>query len=258
MLKPASIRHDAPSSAIQQHARKEIKRISIGDIYMVRLRLRRVGRKKQPSYRLVAADKESPRDGRFLEVVGFYNPRTEPSTITLKEDRIYHWLSQGAQPSDAADRLFSQMGLWERYKRFKAGEKIDKLLSEAAEVEASRNVSPKTRFDKPVAPVDLKKPAPAPKAKPKAAVKAEAPVAEKPKPKAKVKAKAKTEAKAKTKTKAKTKAKAKTETKAKTKAKAKTETKAKTKTKTKAKAKTKTKAKTKAKTKSAKKTDDKK
>ena len=95
---------------------------------MVRLRLRRVGRKKQPSYRLVAADRESPRDGRFLEVVGFYNPRTKPSTIKLKEDRIYHWLSKGAQPSNAADRLFKQMGLWDRYERFKSGEEVEKLL----------------------------------------------------------------------------------------------------------------------------------
>ena len=68
---------------------------------MVRIRLRRVGAKKQPSYRVVAADSETPRDGRFLEVVGFYNPRTEPATIQLDEARIYDWLSKGAQPSDS-------------------------------------------------------------------------------------------------------------------------------------------------------------
>ena len=89
---------------------------------MVRLRLRRIGAKKQPSYRVVAADKESPRDGRFLEALGHYNPRTEPSTITLKEDRIFHWLSVGAQPSEAVERLFKQMGTDERYSRFKDGE----------------------------------------------------------------------------------------------------------------------------------------
>ena len=114
---------------------------------MVRLRLRRVGRKKQPSYRVVAAEKESPRDGRFLEVVGFYNPRTEPSTITLKEDRIYEWLKNGAQPSDAVEALFRQMGTRDRYERFKAGEDVENLLEEYQVVEESRNVTTKTRID---------------------------------------------------------------------------------------------------------------
>ena len=129
---------------------------------MVRLRLRRVGRKKQPSYRVVAAEKEAPRDGRFLEVVGFYNPRTEPSTITLKEDRVFDWLSKGAQPSDAVESIFRQMGTRDRFERFKAGEAIETLLEEYQVVEDSRNVTAKTRTD------DVKK-------KP---AKAEAPVAE--------------------------------------------------------------------------------
>ena len=114
---------------------------------MVRLRLRRIGAKKQPSYRVVAADKESPRDGRFLEALGHYNPRTEPATITLKEDRIFHWLSVGAQPSEAVERLFNQMGTDERYARFKDGEDIEKLMDEYAEVEAARNVDSRTRRD---------------------------------------------------------------------------------------------------------------
>ncbi len=114
---------------------------------MVRLRLRRVGAKKQPSYRIVAADKESPRDGRFLEIVGFYNPRTEPVTIQLKEDRIYRWLSNGAQPSEAVERLLKQSGAWERYQRFKAGEAIETLMEEAAAAAAARNINPKTRRD---------------------------------------------------------------------------------------------------------------
>ncbi|MBM3143363.1 MAG: 30S ribosomal protein S16 [Chloroflexi bacterium] len=114
---------------------------------MVRLRLRRVGAKKQPSYRVVAAEKESPRDGRFLEVLGFYNPRTKPSTIQLGEDRVYHWLSEGAQPSDAVRRLFDQVGLWNRYQRFKDGEDIEKLLEEAAAAEEARGADPRTRRD---------------------------------------------------------------------------------------------------------------
>ena len=114
---------------------------------MVRLRLRRIGAKKQPSYRVVAADKESPRDGRFLEALGHYNPRTEPATIILQEDRIFHWLSVGAQPSEAVERLLKQMGTDERYARFKAGEDLEKLMKEYAEVEATRNVDPRTRRD---------------------------------------------------------------------------------------------------------------
>ena len=114
---------------------------------MVRLRLRRVGAKKQPSYRVVAIDKESPRDGRALDVVGFYNPRTEPATIELDEARVYHWLSVGAQPSEAVERLLKKMGTYERYERFKAGEDVDTLVEEYAQAEAARNVDPRTRRD---------------------------------------------------------------------------------------------------------------
>ena len=117
---------------------------------MVRLRLRRIGAKKQPSYRVVAADKESPRDGRFLEILGHYNPRTEPSTITLKEDRVFHWLSVGAQPSEAVARLFKQMGTDERYARFKDGEDIEVLMEEYTKVETARNIDTRTRRDESV------------------------------------------------------------------------------------------------------------
>jgi small subunit ribosomal protein S16 len=114
---------------------------------MVRIRLRRVGAKGQPSYRLVAADKESPRDGRFLEILGHYNPRTEPATIHLKEDRIYDWMSKGAQPSESVKKLFRTTGLTERYERFKKGEDLEILLDEAAAAEAAREVNPKTSVD---------------------------------------------------------------------------------------------------------------
>ena len=116
---------------------------------MVRIRLRRVGAPKQPSYRVVAADKEAPRDGRFLEVLGHYNPRTEPSTIQLKEDRIFHWLSVGAQPSDPVVKLFDQMGTMERFERDKAGEDVEKLMEEAVAAEEARNVDPRTRRETP-------------------------------------------------------------------------------------------------------------
>ncbi len=116
---------------------------------MVRLRLRRVGAKKQPSYRVVAADKESPRDGRFIENLGFYNPRTEPATIQLKEERIYDWMSKGAQMSDAAEKVFRSAGLLERYERFKQGEPVEDLAQEAKAAEAARNINPKTQRQAP-------------------------------------------------------------------------------------------------------------
>jgi len=123
---------------------------------MVRIRLRRVGAKGQPSYRLVAADKEAPRDGAFLEILGFYNPRTEPATIQLNEERIYDWISKGAQPSESAMQVMNSAGLLERYERFKKGEALETLLAEAAAAAEARNVNPKTRLD---TPAKKKKPA---------------------------------------------------------------------------------------------------
>jgi small subunit ribosomal protein S16 len=81
----------------------------------VKLRLTRVGSKKNPVYRIVAADSRSPRDGKFIEIIGRYNPQTDPSTIELDEDKIRDWLSKGAQPSQTVQRLlkaknFSQSG----------------------------------------------------------------------------------------------------------------------------------------------------
>ena len=111
---------------------------------MVRIRLRRVGLRNQPSYRIIAADKEKSRDGRFLEIIGFYNPRTEPSTIELKEDRIFSWLSQGAQPSDSVAQIFKQVGLMDRFAKFKAGESAETLAEEAKKAAVQRVVSPKT------------------------------------------------------------------------------------------------------------------
>ena len=111
---------------------------------MVRIRLRRVGSRNQASYRVVVADKESPRDGRFIENVGHYNPRTEPSTIVLKDDRIFYWLGVGAQPSEAVDGLFKQTQLWERYERLKAGEELEVLVEEAEKVYQTRGTDPRT------------------------------------------------------------------------------------------------------------------
>ncbi len=111
---------------------------------MVRIRLRRVGPRNQASYRVIVADKESPRDGRFIENVGHYNPRTHPSTIVLNDERIIYWLGVGAQPTEAVDGLFKQVGLWERYERFKAGEDLEALVAEAEKIYKTRVSDPRT------------------------------------------------------------------------------------------------------------------
>ncbi|MDP8910929.1 MAG: 30S ribosomal protein S16 [Actinomycetota bacterium] len=77
----------------------------------VRMRLTRVGSKKNPIYRVVVADSRAPRDGRFIEIVGRYNPQTNPSMIDLDEDKVRDWLGKGAQPSEAVERLLKVSGL---------------------------------------------------------------------------------------------------------------------------------------------------
>jgi small subunit ribosomal protein S16 len=118
---------------------------------MVRIRLRRVGLKKQPSYRIVVADRESPRDGRYIEIIGFYNPRTEPITMEIKEDRALYWLSVGAQPSEPVARILDKTGTKGRLERLRKGEAMDVLVVEAAAQKAALPPqSPKTRRAAPV------------------------------------------------------------------------------------------------------------
>ena len=81
---------------------------------MVKIRLRRMGAKKQPTYRFVVSDARSPRDGRFIEILGHYNPRTEPKTVVIDEAKTKEWLAKGAQPSDPVRRLLAEIGLVER------------------------------------------------------------------------------------------------------------------------------------------------
>ncbi len=96
----------------------------------VRIRLRRTGGKGQASYRIVVADSRSPRDGRFLENVGNYNPRTDPATVEINDERVRHWLAHGAVPSDSVARLLEKKGLIAarklRYNTPKAGKKGEK------------------------------------------------------------------------------------------------------------------------------------
>lgn len=97
---------------------------------MVRIRLRRMGAKKKPFYRVVVADQRSPRDGRFIENIGTYDPMTDPPTIDIKSERAGHWLSVGAQPSEAVARLLAKAGVTDE------DGKLREVGADAAEAEA--------------------------------------------------------------------------------------------------------------------------
>jgi len=136
----------------------------------VKIRLMRVGKKKQPSYRVVVTDSRSPRDGRFIEVIGQYAPRAEPSVVTIDSDRALHWLKVGAQPTEQAGKLLEIAGVWAAYK---------------ADVGKDAVVKPKVKVKakavKPVPePAPVAEPAPAADAAPEVAAAEEAPVAEAP------------------------------------------------------------------------------
>jgi small subunit ribosomal protein S16 len=83
---------------------------------MVKIRLRRVGRKKKPSYRVVVADAWAPRDGAFIEIIGHYNPLTDPPTIVINEEKALKWLRQGAQPTETVVSLLNRVGIMEKFK----------------------------------------------------------------------------------------------------------------------------------------------
>lgn len=87
----------------------------------VKIRVRRMGSKRKPFYRIVVADSRMPRDGRFIEEVGYYNPLTNPDEVKLEEDKIFEWLEKGAQPSDTVRSLLSKAGLMTRYHDAKYG-----------------------------------------------------------------------------------------------------------------------------------------
>ncbi|OEF98569.1 30S ribosomal protein S16 [Desulfuribacillus alkaliarsenatis] len=80
----------------------------------VKIRLKRIGAKKAPFYRVVVSDARSPRDGRFIEEIGTYNPVTQPAQVNVKEDRALYWLQTGAQPSDTVRNLFSKLGIMQK------------------------------------------------------------------------------------------------------------------------------------------------
>ena len=86
---------------------------------MLKLRLRRMGAKKKPSYRLVVADSRSPRDGAFITIVGHYNPMTEPETIAIDEEKALNWLKQGVQPTATVARLLKKQGIMDKFTTIK-------------------------------------------------------------------------------------------------------------------------------------------
>jgi small subunit ribosomal protein S16 len=114
----------------------------------VKLRLRRMGKKKQPIYKIVAADSRSPRDGKFLEAVGFYNPLTNPHTLDLKEDMILYWLNVGAQPSSTVKSLLRQKGITLKKELMSKGLDEEKIKSEIDNWQKIKEASSKKKTEK--------------------------------------------------------------------------------------------------------------
>lgn len=117
----------------------------------VKLRLRRLGKKKQPIYKVVAADSRSPRDGKFIEAIGLYNPLTNPATLDLKVDRALYWLEHGAQPTDTVRNLLSQKGvLLEKHLKQKGAseEKIREEMENFQKLREAKSKTGKTRKKK--------------------------------------------------------------------------------------------------------------
>jgi small subunit ribosomal protein S16 len=117
----------------------------------VRLRLRRVGRKKFPIYKVVAADQRSPRDGRFIEAVGQYEPLRESNNVEFHEDRVLYWLQNGAEPTDTVRSLLQKQGLWMKWSLIKKGADDDKIALAVEKFEsqrAERDKQPKEKASK--------------------------------------------------------------------------------------------------------------
>lgn len=118
---------------------------------MLRIRFRRVGLKGQPTYRIVVTDSRNPRDGRFLEIIGHHNPRTRPSVDVIDDARALHWLSVGAQPSEAVQRLMKRTGTWDRFERLRKGEVMETLVAEAQSAATEQDLNYRTSYPAPAA-----------------------------------------------------------------------------------------------------------
>jgi small subunit ribosomal protein S16 len=117
----------------------------------VKIRLMRVGKKKQPTYRVVVADSRSPRDGRFIEILGQYEPRHDPSRISLDTDRALHWLQLGAQPTEQVAKILDVVGVWDAYKSANGKEAAAKPAPKTPKPKAEKPTAEKPAAEKPVA-----------------------------------------------------------------------------------------------------------
>lgn len=117
-----------------------------------KIKLTRMGAKKQPTYRIVIQEERSKRDGRFIENIGFYNPRTEPATLVVNQDRINHWLSVGARPTESVGQLLKTAGITDKYYHMRAtksktaeaeGGTTEKAMPAAGEAAAGASVEAK-------------------------------------------------------------------------------------------------------------------
>lgn len=138
---------------------------------MVRIRLRRIGKKKYPVYKIVVTDIRTPRNGAYLEALGNYDPNLGTDIMNLKEERVFHWLSKGAQPTDTVRSLFRRSGLWLRWTLKKQGKDeatVQKVLerwqmqqAERARREADRKARRSAKKKKAAATAPAQEPAPA-------------------------------------------------------------------------------------------------
>ena len=148
----------------------------------VKIRLLRVGKTKQPSYRIVVADARSPRDGRIIETIGHYGPRAEPSRVEIDGDRALAWLRQGAQPTEPVQKLLAVAGVWSAFESEKRGPIVTKLnrrgfaTGRAPQRPAAPAPAPKPAAAAPEAAPEPEAPAPEATAEPEP----EAPTAEEP------------------------------------------------------------------------------
>ncbi len=122
------------------------------------IRLRRMGARKSPAFRFVATDSRMPRDGRFIEILGHYEPIKKPATVTVNEEKIYSWLKQGATPSDTVNSLFKQIGLLKKWEMIRKGEDVSQitLLTEIKE-KAKRKKRKKAKAEEAAAPAAAEK-----------------------------------------------------------------------------------------------------
>lgn len=144
----------------------------------VKIRLMRVGKKKQPTYRVVVADGRSPRDGRFIEIIGQYQPRQDPSFVDIDADSALAWLRKGAQPTESVQKLLTETGVWAQYEAERSKPAVTKLSRRGY---VTGKVAPGVKQEKPTkaAADDAPADAPADEA-PAAATAADAPVEDAP------------------------------------------------------------------------------